>query len=78
MAMNTIWRSEMLKIYGLANENQSCFVSGKREKTNVRVKFDDRSFSGVLSVAELVRQISRRENDKKRQEVNDGSQTLDN
>lgn len=48
----------MLKIYGLSEE--SCFVSGKKEATNVRVRFDDRSFSGVLSIAELVKQIHRR------------------
>lgn len=48
----------MLKIYGLSEE--SCFVSGKKEATNVRVRFDDRSFSGVLSIAELMKQIHRR------------------
>jgi hypothetical protein len=52
----------MLKVYEISTK--PCFVTGKCEPTNLFVKFDDRSFTGVLAIQELLKQIQRRSNAK--------------
>ena len=50
----------MVKVYGLTDK--PCFITGRTGKDVLFVRFDDRSFSGAIHIAELQKQIERRAN----------------